>query len=219
VISVINRYYDPTSDQFLSIDPDVAETGQPYVFTNDDPLNSEDPLGLKLTGANGQTATVMTSSNDGRKTTTITTTSSKGVTVSISVAPVTVVVMVGVTAIISARATISESKPQSAPSLNVSSDGSVSVNAGGVDASVTGSGGSPAFTLSGGFTSPSTVLHVGGDKVTTNVSVTFNYQSGGGGGLNLPVIPKPVIVVGTVVVGGVVFFGRCFLNPVSCGFG
>jgi hypothetical protein len=30
----------------LSIDPDVAETDQPYVFTNDDPLNSEDPLGL-----------------------------------------------------------------------------------------------------------------------------------------------------------------------------
>jgi hypothetical protein len=43
---VINRYYDPTTDQFLSIDPDVAQTDQPYVFTNDDPLNAEDPLGL-----------------------------------------------------------------------------------------------------------------------------------------------------------------------------
>jgi hypothetical protein len=30
----------------LSIDPDVATTNQPYVFTNDDPLNAEDPLGL-----------------------------------------------------------------------------------------------------------------------------------------------------------------------------
>jgi hypothetical protein len=30
----------------LSIDADVAMTGQPYVFTNDDPLNAEDPLGL-----------------------------------------------------------------------------------------------------------------------------------------------------------------------------
>jgi hypothetical protein len=29
----------------MSIDPDVATTNQPYVFTNDDPLNSEDPLG------------------------------------------------------------------------------------------------------------------------------------------------------------------------------
>jgi hypothetical protein len=44
--SVVNRYYDPTTDQFLSIDPDVMETGQPYVFTNDDPLNGQDPLGL-----------------------------------------------------------------------------------------------------------------------------------------------------------------------------
>lgn len=42
----INRYYDPTTDQFLSIDPYVQTTDQPYVFTNDDPLNAEDPLGL-----------------------------------------------------------------------------------------------------------------------------------------------------------------------------
>jgi hypothetical protein len=28
------------------VDPDVAETGQPYAFTGDDPLNSTDPLGL-----------------------------------------------------------------------------------------------------------------------------------------------------------------------------
>lgn len=46
VTSVVNRYYDPATDQFLSIDPDVAQTGQPYIFTNDDPLNTEDPLGL-----------------------------------------------------------------------------------------------------------------------------------------------------------------------------
>ncbi len=37
--SVVNRYYDPTTDQFLSIDPAVASTNQPYVFTNDNPLN------------------------------------------------------------------------------------------------------------------------------------------------------------------------------------
>jgi hypothetical protein len=41
-----NRYYDPSTDQFLSVDPDVATTNEPYVFTNDDPLNAEDPLGL-----------------------------------------------------------------------------------------------------------------------------------------------------------------------------
>jgi hypothetical protein len=34
------------TDQFLSIDPDVAKTGQAYVFTRDDSLNATDPLGL-----------------------------------------------------------------------------------------------------------------------------------------------------------------------------
>lgn len=43
--SAINRYYDPATDQFLSVDPAVTQTNQPYVFTNDDPLNSTDPLG------------------------------------------------------------------------------------------------------------------------------------------------------------------------------
>jgi hypothetical protein len=43
--SPLDRYYDPSSDEFLSIDPLVAETGQPYAFTGDDPLNTTDPLG------------------------------------------------------------------------------------------------------------------------------------------------------------------------------
>jgi hypothetical protein len=43
----INRYYDPSTDQFLSVDLDVQTTDQSYVFTNDDPLNATDPLGLK----------------------------------------------------------------------------------------------------------------------------------------------------------------------------
>jgi RHS repeat-associated protein len=42
---LINRYYDPSTDQFLSVDPLVAETGQPYAFVGDDPLNRSDPLG------------------------------------------------------------------------------------------------------------------------------------------------------------------------------
>lgn len=43
---MINRYYDPSTDQFLSLDPDVATTDEPYVYSGDDPLNAEDPLGL-----------------------------------------------------------------------------------------------------------------------------------------------------------------------------
>ena len=42
----MDRYYDPATDQFLSVDPDLAETGQPYAFTGDNPLNATDPLGL-----------------------------------------------------------------------------------------------------------------------------------------------------------------------------
>jgi hypothetical protein len=48
--SVVDRYYDPATDQFLSVDPDVAQTGQPYAFTGDDPLNASDPLGLSKGG-------------------------------------------------------------------------------------------------------------------------------------------------------------------------
>jgi hypothetical protein len=43
----VGRYYDPATDQFLSVDPLVAETGQPYAFTEDDPLNATDPTGMK----------------------------------------------------------------------------------------------------------------------------------------------------------------------------
>ena len=46
---MINRYYTPTTDQFLSVDPDLLQTGQPYAFTTDDPLNMTDPLGLRGT--------------------------------------------------------------------------------------------------------------------------------------------------------------------------
>jgi RHS repeat-associated protein len=42
----INRYYDPATGQFMSVDPLVAETGQPYEYTGDDPVNAVDPLGL-----------------------------------------------------------------------------------------------------------------------------------------------------------------------------
>ena len=43
---VVNRYYDPSTGQFLSVDPDVAQTGQPYAYSTDNPTNWTDPLGL-----------------------------------------------------------------------------------------------------------------------------------------------------------------------------
>lgn len=47
LLYLINRYYDPGTDQFLSVDPAVAQTNQAFVFVNDNPLNATDPLGLK----------------------------------------------------------------------------------------------------------------------------------------------------------------------------
>jgi uncharacterized protein RhaS with RHS repeats len=42
----VGRYYDPATGQFLSVDPLVDETGQPYAYTGDDPVNAVDPNGL-----------------------------------------------------------------------------------------------------------------------------------------------------------------------------
>jgi RHS repeat-associated protein len=37
------RYYDPTTTEFLTIDPWVAETMQPYSYANGDPIDQADP--------------------------------------------------------------------------------------------------------------------------------------------------------------------------------
>jgi RHS repeat-associated protein len=39
------RSYDPTTAQFLSIDPALQVTGEPYIYTGDNPLNYSDPTG------------------------------------------------------------------------------------------------------------------------------------------------------------------------------
>jgi hypothetical protein len=41
----VGRYYDPATGQFLSVDPDVTETGQPYAYAVDDPVNATDRRG------------------------------------------------------------------------------------------------------------------------------------------------------------------------------
>ena len=40
------RYYDPSTGQFLTVDPDVATTLSPYGYVAGDPLNAGDPSGL-----------------------------------------------------------------------------------------------------------------------------------------------------------------------------
>ncbi|MEW6155758.1 MAG: RHS repeat-associated core domain-containing protein, partial [Actinomycetota bacterium] len=40
------RYYDPATGQFVSRDPLVALTGEPYLYAAGNPINAIDPLGL-----------------------------------------------------------------------------------------------------------------------------------------------------------------------------
>ena len=46
LIYLVNRYYDPATDQFISVDPLVNQTGQAFAYSADDPVNASDPSGL-----------------------------------------------------------------------------------------------------------------------------------------------------------------------------
>ncbi len=46
LIYLVNRYYDPSTGQFLSVDPLVGVTDQPYQYVGGDPVNFTDPTGL-----------------------------------------------------------------------------------------------------------------------------------------------------------------------------
>jgi RHS repeat-associated protein len=48
-----NRYFDPPTDQFLSVDPDLDSTDQPYEYADDDPVNQTDPTGDMVAGVCG----------------------------------------------------------------------------------------------------------------------------------------------------------------------
>lgn len=44
------RYYEPATGQFLTRDPLVNETGEPYAYASGDPVNLSDPSGLDVLG-------------------------------------------------------------------------------------------------------------------------------------------------------------------------
>lgn len=45
LVYLINRYYDLAAGQFLSVDPMVTQTNQPYAYAGGNPVNKTDPAG------------------------------------------------------------------------------------------------------------------------------------------------------------------------------
>jgi len=45
LVYLINRYYDPQAGQFISVDPDLSQTVQPYGYANGNPVSATDPTG------------------------------------------------------------------------------------------------------------------------------------------------------------------------------
>ena len=50
LLYLINRYYDPATGQFTSVDPLLGQTQQPYAYTGGNPVNQTDPSGLCTPG-------------------------------------------------------------------------------------------------------------------------------------------------------------------------
>ena len=46
LLYLINRYYNPATGQFLSIDPAVSATQEPYSYASGNPVTNTDPTGL-----------------------------------------------------------------------------------------------------------------------------------------------------------------------------
>ena len=55
LLYLVHRYYDPSTGQFLSVDPTVANTKQPYVYASNNPINRRDVNGKSATGCTGST--------------------------------------------------------------------------------------------------------------------------------------------------------------------
>jgi RHS repeat-associated protein len=50
LIYLVNRYFDPTTGQFISVDPMVGKTDTPYAYAGDNPISATDPIGLWTEG-------------------------------------------------------------------------------------------------------------------------------------------------------------------------
>jgi RHS repeat-associated protein len=59
LIYLVHRYYDPNTEQFLSVDPLISATHAPYSYASQDPVNSIDPSGEWEFYRNSKTANIL----------------------------------------------------------------------------------------------------------------------------------------------------------------
>jgi RHS repeat-associated protein len=55
LLYLINRYYDPQTGQFLSVDPEVGLTFEPFAYAGGNPVTNTDPTGMWLRTCNEST--------------------------------------------------------------------------------------------------------------------------------------------------------------------
>ncbi len=201
----INRYYDPTTDQFISIDPMVAKTDQPYAFVNDSPLNATDPLGLKIAGTGSAACNIQSGSNV--RTTVCNGQSANGVSAAGVIITTPTIVRDVLVGIMTVSSTISIAGTNGVSVGN----GGVTVSSGnttatfGTNGSVSGSVGIPGAPnisiVSGGVSASSPTVALpdfGGHKITAQTTVNFypwgEVPPGGFADVAIATVGVPVVV-------------------------
>ncbi len=197
MVCLINRYYDPSTGQFISVDPLVAETGQPYAFTGDDPLNRTDPLGLIYTcgGQSGDCAGGPSTGPELTKPATSPPPTSAVDLPSVTHSSTSVPVVQSPLITISVQAIAQISGPNTAPNVSVDPGArSVDITGGPSMATVSANGGLSAALSAGkgvslasnGSVTVSTSagsVNVDGDTIALTLSVTFQAHPQGLGPL------------------------------------
>jgi hypothetical protein len=216
----VDRYYDPSTDQFLTVDPDLAETGQAYAFTGDDPLNATDPLGLKCKKGHSCPAKPKPKPKPKAKAKpTLASTPFGGVPVTFPVGSVTIP---GPTMTFTIASSVTIAGPHASQNISVSSDGSVDVKIGNAKATFSSEGamggltdGSASYSSDGASYTVSQDGDVGPDHVTVDTTATIGYTD-----RDLPGSAKVGAAVGTVVAGAT-YLGKqiadaCTANAELC---